>query len=58
MAFLVSVLTNEWLSSSYSLASLTPSALVQMEDRIRKKRHKIVQTKTGSPNPMKVVFNK
>ncbi|CAD6238248.1 unnamed protein product [Miscanthus lutarioriparius] len=30
----------------------------RMEDRIRKKRHKIVQTKTGSPNPMKVVFNK
>ncbi|XP_066309015.1 uncharacterized protein [Miscanthus floridulus] len=33
-------------------------AQTRMEDRIRKKRHKIVQTKTGSPNPMKVVFNK
>ena len=31
---------------------------MQMEERIRKKRHKIVQAKTGSPNPMKVVFNK
>ncbi|KAL6607899.1 hypothetical protein ACP70R_040962 [Stipagrostis hirtigluma subsp. patula] len=30
----------------------------RMEERIRKKRHKIVQAKTGSPNPMKVVFNK
>jgi hypothetical protein len=29
-----------------------------MEERIRKKRHKIVQAKTGSPNPKKVVFNK
>ncbi|XP_066309017.1 uncharacterized protein [Miscanthus floridulus] len=28
-------------------------AQTRMEDRIRKKRHKIVQTKTGSPNPMK-----
>ncbi|CAD6251140.1 unnamed protein product [Miscanthus lutarioriparius] len=33
-------------------------AQTRMEDRIRKKRHKIVQTKAGSPNPMKVVFNK
>ncbi|XP_066309016.1 uncharacterized protein [Miscanthus floridulus] len=31
-------------------------AQTRMEDRIRKKRHKIVQTKTGSPNPMKEVF--
>ena len=31
---------------------------MQMEERIRKKRYKIVQAKTGSPNPMKVVFNK
>ncbi|KAL5222134.1 hypothetical protein ABZP36_026847 [Zizania latifolia] len=30
----------------------------RMEERIKKKRHKIVQAKTGSPNPMKVVFNK
>ncbi|KAL6615093.1 hypothetical protein ACP70R_037363 [Stipagrostis hirtigluma subsp. patula] len=30
----------------------------RMEERIRKKRHKIVQAKTGSPHPMKVVFNK
>ncbi|RCV25880.1 hypothetical protein SETIT_5G201300v2 [Setaria italica] len=30
----------------------------RMEERIRKKRHKIVQAKTGSPNTMKVVFNK
>jgi hypothetical protein len=29
-----------------------------MEERIKKKRHKIVQAKTGSANPMKVVFNK
>ncbi|KAF8671042.1 hypothetical protein HU200_050321 [Digitaria exilis] len=33
-------------------------AQTRMEERIRKKRHKIVQAKTGSPNPMKVVFNK
>ncbi|XP_066325421.1 uncharacterized protein [Miscanthus floridulus] len=33
-------------------------AQTRMEDRIGKKRHKIVQTKTGSPNPMKVVLNK
>jgi hypothetical protein len=32
--------------------------LVQMEERIKKKRHKIMQAKTGSPNPMKVIFNK
>ncbi|KAE8769454.1 hypothetical protein D1007_58958 [Hordeum vulgare] len=30
----------------------------RMEERIKKKRHKIVQAKTGSPNPMNVVFNK
>ncbi|KAL5227700.1 hypothetical protein ABZP36_015965 [Zizania latifolia] len=30
----------------------------RMEERIKKKRHKIVQAKTGSPDPMKVVFNK
>ncbi|KQK08324.1 hypothetical protein BRADI_2g41210v3 [Brachypodium distachyon] len=30
----------------------------RMEERIKTKRHKIVQAKTGSPNPMKVVFNK
>ncbi|XP_047061236.1 uncharacterized protein LOC124668079 [Lolium rigidum] len=30
----------------------------RMEERIKKKRHKIVQAKTGSANPMKVVFNK
>ncbi|KAL6843902.1 hypothetical protein ACP4OV_026473 [Aristida adscensionis] len=30
----------------------------RLEERIKKKRHKIVQAKTGSPNPMKVVFNK
>ncbi|XP_037405669.1 uncharacterized protein LOC119268194 isoform X1 [Triticum dicoccoides] len=29
-----------------------------MEERIKKKRHKIVQAKTGSSNAMKVVFNK
>ncbi|KAJ1283870.1 hypothetical protein BS78_03G160500 [Paspalum vaginatum] len=33
-------------------------AQTRMEERIRKKRHKIVQAKTGSPKPMKVVFNK
>ncbi|TVU34132.1 hypothetical protein EJB05_15961 [Eragrostis curvula] len=33
-------------------------AQTRMEERIRKKRHKIVQAKTGSSNPMKVVFNK
>ncbi|CAL4949247.1 unnamed protein product [Urochloa decumbens] len=33
-------------------------AQTRMEERIRKKRHKIVQAKTGSPNPIKVVFNK
>uniref|UniRef100_A0A0A9DTC3 Uncharacterized protein n=1 Tax=Arundo donax TaxID=35708 RepID=A0A0A9DTC3_ARUDO len=33
-------------------------AQTRMEERIKKKRHKIVQAKTGSPNPMKVVFNK
>ncbi|EEF48125.1 uncharacterized protein LOC8265100 [Ricinus communis] len=30
----------------------------KMEDRLRKKRHKVVQTKTGSATPMKVSFNK
>uniref|UniRef100_J3L116 Uncharacterized protein n=1 Tax=Oryza brachyantha TaxID=4533 RepID=J3L116_ORYBR len=30
----------------------------RMEERIKKKRHKIVQAKTGSPNPMKVIFSK
>ncbi|XBI64270.1 hypothetical protein VPH35_044464 [Triticum aestivum] len=30
----------------------------RMEERIKKKRHKIVQAKTGSSNAMKVVFNK
>ncbi|XP_062213290.1 uncharacterized protein LOC133914163 [Phragmites australis] len=33
-------------------------AQTRMEERVRKKRHKIVQAKTGSPNPMKVVFKK
>ncbi|CAL4975792.1 unnamed protein product [Urochloa decumbens] len=33
-------------------------AQTRMEERIRKKRNKIVQAKTGSPNPMRVVFNK
>ncbi|GJN18640.1 hypothetical protein PR202_gb05819 [Eleusine coracana subsp. coracana] len=33
-------------------------AQTRMEERIKKKRHKIVQAKTGSPNPMKVVLNK
>uniref|UniRef100_A0A0D9V212 Uncharacterized protein n=1 Tax=Leersia perrieri TaxID=77586 RepID=A0A0D9V212_9ORYZ len=33
-------------------------AQTRMEERIKKKRHKIVQAKTGSSNPMKVVFNK
>ncbi|PIN21734.1 hypothetical protein CDL12_05572 [Handroanthus impetiginosus] len=30
----------------------------KMEDRLRKKRKKILHTKTGSANPMKVTFNK
>ncbi|GAA0186923.1 hypothetical protein LIER_34211 [Lithospermum erythrorhizon] len=30
----------------------------KMEDRLRKKRHKILHTKTGSPTPMIVKFNK
>lgn len=30
----------------------------KMEERLRKKRNKILQTKTGSSNPMKVEFNK
>ncbi|KAB1209293.1 hypothetical protein CJ030_MR6G024341 [Morella rubra] len=30
----------------------------KMEDRLRKKRNKILQTKTGSAIPMKVIFNK
>jgi hypothetical protein len=29
-----------------------------MEERIKKKHHKIVQAKTGSPYPMKIIFNK
>lgn len=33
-------------------------AELQMEDRLRKKRNKILQTKTGSAIPMKVIFNK
>ncbi|EPS68021.1 hypothetical protein M569_06752, partial [Genlisea aurea] len=30
----------------------------KMEERVRRKRDKILQTKTGSPHPMKVKFNK
>lgn len=30
----------------------------KMEERLRKKRNKILQTKTGSVSPMKVTFNK
>lgn len=30
----------------------------QMEERLRKKRNKILHTKTGSANPMNVQFNK
>ncbi|WVY94347.1 hypothetical protein V8G54_033435 [Vigna mungo] len=30
----------------------------QLEDRLRKKRHKVLHTKTGSGKPMKVSFNK
>ncbi|KAL0337323.1 UNVERIFIED_CONTAM: hypothetical protein Scaly_2007400 [Sesamum calycinum] len=30
----------------------------QMEERLRKKRNKILHTKTGSPDPMQVKFNK
>ncbi|KAG8376097.1 hypothetical protein BUALT_Bualt09G0028000 [Buddleja alternifolia] len=30
----------------------------KMEERLRKKRNKILHTKTGSPQPMKVTFNK
>jgi len=31
---------------------------LQLEDRLRKKRHKVLHTKTGSGKPMKVSFNK
>ncbi|RWR72551.1 dna-directed rna polymerase i subunit rpa2 [Cinnamomum micranthum f. kanehirae] len=30
----------------------------KLEDRVRKKRNRILQTKTGSAKPMKVIFNK
>lgn len=30
----------------------------KMEERLRKKRNKILQTKTGTGSPMKVIFNK
>lgn len=32
--------------------------LFKMEDRLKKKRDKILHTKTGSGTPMKVTFNK
>lgn len=33
-------------------------ARAKMEERLRKKRNKILHTKTGSPDPMQVKFNK
>lgn len=33
-------------------------AQARVEDRVRKKRNKILHTKTGSATPMKVIFNK
>ncbi|XP_020672887.1 uncharacterized protein LOC110092598 [Dendrobium catenatum] len=33
-------------------------AQAKVEDRIRRKRNKILHTKTGSPTPMKVIFKK
>ncbi|KMT13337.1 hypothetical protein BVRB_4g084780 [Beta vulgaris subsp. vulgaris] len=49
-----------WNLLKFSIACLNnpDKAQSKMEERLRKKRNKILQTKTGSGSPMKVTFNK
>lgn len=50
-----------WIFHYYYLLTLNKGVCLttlQMEERLRKKRNKILHTKTGSATPMKVTFNK